>query len=273
MKDKFKIIGILVLAGFSFFYTNEVSKIIKKNDPIMKQISNIKDDMAVSKIEGISINNEYITGINGCVIDEVDSYNNMKNVGEYKEELLVMKEDKLEEKKNVYIIGGNTKKRNVGIILLNYNKSLNEWIDNQKIKINYFLDGNYILENVENLINSKNSNIFNGGRNHMYNSKYLVYDNTIISTNFKNSSSYCLFNEKNDESLKLCTSYKMKSIKSEYINNNILNYTRDNLKNGKIFVFDITDINQIKTTIKYIQSKGYNIVLLDELLDESNSCK
>ena len=31
MKEKIKIIGILVLAGFSFLYTEEVSKIIKKN--------------------------------------------------------------------------------------------------------------------------------------------------------------------------------------------------------------------------------------------------
>ena len=63
MKDKIKIMGILVLTGFSFFYTKEVSDIIRKNDPIMNQINDVKNDMVVSKIDGILMNDEYITGI------------------------------------------------------------------------------------------------------------------------------------------------------------------------------------------------------------------
>ena len=74
MKNKVKIFGILLLAGFSFFYTKEVSKIIRNNDPIMKEIINVEEDMQVSKVDPIIINDEYITGINGCKVDEVNSY-------------------------------------------------------------------------------------------------------------------------------------------------------------------------------------------------------
>jgi hypothetical protein len=37
-------------------------------------------------------------------------------------------------------------------------------------------------------------------------------------------------------------------------------------------VFDSKNIEEIKVSIKYILSKGYNIVSIDELLDESNKC-
>ena len=124
MNNKIKVIGILILAGFSFFYTNKVTSIIKDNDPIMKKISESKKEMLVSKVEPIIINDKYYTGINGCLVDEEESYNKMKNVGEFKEELIVMKEDKIKEQDNKYIIGGNKKNRNVSIILLNLNKNI-----------------------------------------------------------------------------------------------------------------------------------------------------
>ena len=273
MENKIKVIGVLLLAGFSFFYTNRVSNIIKENDPIMSNINKNKEEMLVSKIDRIVMNDEYITGINGCVVDEKESYNKMKNMGEYKEELLVMKEDKIEENEEKYIIGGNKEKRNVSIILLNINDKLTSYFKENHILINYYLDGKFIDDNIDKLIKiSKYSNIYNYGRNNNYISKYLVYDNTVINTNFNNDSTYCLFKEKNSDGLKLCNSYKMKSIKSDFIKENILTYTKENLTNGKILVFDSKNIEEIKVSIKYILSKGYNIVSIDELLDESNKC-
>lgn len=273
MKDKIKIMGILVLTGFSFFYTKEVSDIIRKNDPIMNQINDVKNDMVVSKIDGILMNDEYITGINGCIVDEKNSYNNMKNVGSFKEELLVMKEDKIDEVDNVYIIGGNKEKRNISIILLDINDNLDTFLKEKNIKVNYFLDGKYITQNVDKLIKiSKYSNIYNYGMDKKYLSKYIVYDNTVISSNFNNESNYCLFDEKNEEELKLCNTYKMKGIKSEIITEDILSSVKEKITNGKIFVLDNDNTEELKITINYILSKGYKIVSLDELLDESNTC-
>ena len=273
MKNKIKVLGIILLAGFSFFYTDKVTSIIKDNDPIMKRINESKKDIYVSKIDSIVINDEYITGLNGCIVDEENSYNKMKNVGEFKEELLVMKEDEIKEYDDKYIIGGNEEKRKVSIILLNNYPELNNYLKSNKIKINYFFNGEYIKDNLDSLIDlSKYSKIYNYGRNNSYSSKYIVYDNSVISLNFNNESIYCLFNEKQDKELKLCKSYNMKSIKGDFIKENILSYTKENLENGKIFIYDIDNTIDIKMSIKYILSKGYEIVYLDNLLDSKNNC-
>ena len=143
----------------------------------------------------------------------------------------------------------------------------------QKIPINYFFDGEYVTNNIDKIIDlNKYSKIYSLGRNNKYLTKYIVYDNSIIETNFNNESNYCLFNNKDSDSLKLCTYYKMKSIKEEYIKNDLLLFTKENLSNGKIFVFDTKEFDQIKISIKYILSKGYNIVSLDDLLSENNTC-
>ena len=273
MENKIKVLGILLLAGFSFFYTNKVTDIIKDNDPIMSKIKETKNDLVVSKIDPVIINDEYITGINGCIVDENESYNKMKNEGEYKEELLVMKEDEVEEINDKYIIGGNKKKRNVSIILLDIDNKLDNYIKKNNISINYFLDGKYIADNIDKVIGiSKHSNIYNYGRNEKYTSKYIVYDNSVISTNLSNNSNYCLFRNKDKEGLKLCSSYDMKSIKEDVINDGFLTYTKENLKNGKIFIYDNYNYEEIELSIKYILSKGYNIVSLDKLLNENNNC-
>ena len=91
--NKIKIIGILLLTVFSFYYTDKVSNIIKNNDPIMNRIDNIKDTLTVSKVDPIIYDDEYITGINGCVVNKEESYKKMKSNGEYNEDLIVMKED------------------------------------------------------------------------------------------------------------------------------------------------------------------------------------
>ncbi len=273
MNNKIKVLSILLLAGFSFFYTDKVTSIIKENDPIMKQIKEIEEDMVVSKTDRIVTNNEYITGINGCVVDEKESYNNMKNKGEFKHELVVMKEDSLKEKEKLYIIGGNKKKRNVSIILLNIDKRADEYIKKNNIKVNYFLDGSYIKDNIDKVIKiSKYSNIYNFGRDREYSDKYIAYDNTVIINNFTNRSDYCLTSNKDNNTLDLCSTYNMDTIKKEYISDNLVTYTKNNLENGQILVFDNYNYKELEIVFKYILSKGYNIVMLNELLSERVNC-
>ena len=273
MKDKIKVVGILLLTGFSFFYTNKVSDIIKENDPIMKEIKQEKEVMKVDKVDRVIMGDEYITGINGCVIDEKNSYNKMKNEGQYKEDLIVMKEDEIKKDNNLYIVGGNKEKRNVSIVLLKDNEKMSNYFKKNNIFINYFLDGNYIIDNIDSLIKiSKNANIYSLGRNNTYNSKYIIYDNNVIKTNFNNESNYCLLKNKDDDLLKLCSSYNMKTIKGDFISDNYLSYTKENLYGGKIFIYEDINYKDLIININYILSKGYNIISLDELLDETNKC-
>lgn len=273
MKKKLEVLGVLLFAGFSFYYTEKVSNLIRNNDPLMNEIRNNEGDMIVSKIEPVLLEDEYITGINGCQVDEKESYNKMKTVGHYKEELLVMKEDEIEEETDKYIIGGNREKRNVSIILLKNSEVINNFALKNNTKLNYFLDGEYIKTNAPKLIDiSKIINIYNYGRNNSYSDKYIIYDNELIKTNFNNKSDYCLVTKKDINTLKTCTSSNMKTIKTDIIKNDILTYIKTNLTNGKIFLIDSDNYNEIKLSIKYILSKGYNIVHLDELLSTKKEC-
>ena len=99
-----------------------------------------------------------------------------------------------------------------------------------------------------------------------------MYDNKVIKTNFNNTSDYCLVTKKEPDILKTCTSNNMKVIKTEPIKNDILTYIKNNLFNGKIYLIDSDNYDEIKLSIKYILSKGYNIVHLDELLSTKKEC-
>ena len=65
----------------------------------------------------------------------------------------------------------------------------------------------------------------------------------------------------------------MKTIKTNEIKENILNYIKENLGNGEIFLINSDNYEEIKYSINYILSKGYKIVYLDELLDNTNGCR
>ncbi|MBP3635806.1 MAG: hypothetical protein J6J17_05085 [Bacilli bacterium] len=276
-KKLIKVTSLLVLVGFSFFYTEKVTKIAREKDPIMIKISDMKESNSVSVVKPIINNDEYIAGINGCEINVNESYSKMKSVGEFKEELLVMKEVTNEESvKNKYIVGGNKVTKNVSIIFLvddAINDKLINFLSLKNINANFFVDGQYLEKDLVTVkFVAENNNIYYLGQNRKYDDDYMLYSNNLISMNGKNESKYCLVNEKNDEILKLCSDYNMNTIKTDFITDNIYKTVKTNLTNGTIFAFDTDDIEEVKVSINYILSKGYNIVTLDKLLDESNKC-
>lgn len=277
-KKFIQVTSILVLAGFSFFYTEKVTKIVRDNDPIMIKIKDAKESVSVSVVEPIITGDEYIAGINGCVVDVDKSYTKMKNVGEYKEELLVMSEEIINNNvRDKYIISGNKEKKNVSLVFLikdDININLVGYLNTKRISANFFVDGSYLENNIVEIRNlSKSHSVYYLGTNGEYKDKYMIYNNNLINVNTKNESKYCLTDEKNDKLLKLCSDYEMSTIKSNYIKDNILTNVKENLSNGAIIVFDSDNIDDIKVSISYILSKGYNIVSLNDLLNESNGCK
>ena len=64
----------------------------------------------------------------------------------------------------------------------------------------------------------------------------------------------------------------MTTIKSDVIKDNVYKTIKDKLNNGVIFAVDSDNIDEIKVSINYILSKGYNIVSLEDLLSEKNGC-
>lgn len=275
-KKIIQVSSILLLAGFSFFYTEKVTKIVRDSDPIMVQIKSVKNDLEVMGTDPIIIDDEYIAGINGCTIDIDKSYSKMKSVGEYKEELLVMSETKTSKNvKNKYIVSGNKKIKNVSIIFIvrkEIDMNIINFLKTKSITANFFIDREYLEKNIITIRNISNTNnIYYYGENGKYHDKYMIYDNNLINVNTSNESKYCLVSDRDGSTLNLCTEYEMYTIKSEFIKENIFKNVKENLSNGSIMVFNSNDIEDIKVSINYILSKGYNIVSLSDLLNDSES--
>lgn len=277
MKKTLSIIGILLLTGFSFFYTEKATQIIRKNDPIMMKLNEVKNNNYVQTIKPIINNDEYITGINGCKIDINKSYDKMKTTRQYNEDLIVMEEVKVRENlNNKYIVGGNKLQKNVSIVFIinnDINDNLINFIERKNIKTNFFVDLDYLNKNTTLMkFISKNNNFYYLGNNKKYTDEYMTYANNLIEVNTNNKSNYCFLENKDENILKLCSKYNMKTIKSDIIKDDLINNIKENLSNGKIIVINSDDIDKIKVSINYILSKGYNIVSLDKLLNEKNNC-
>lgn len=277
LKKILKVSAVLLLVGFSFFYTEKVTMIARNSDPIMRAIKKEESNKKVSNVNPVINNDEYIMGINGCEIDVDKSYSKMRSVGEFKEELIVMKETSNDKDlTNKYVIGGNNKEKNVSLIFIvnkDIDSSLTDYINQKNIKVNYFIDGKYLEENMITVkFLSENNNIYYLGVNEEYSDEYMLYHNNLIGMNGTNESKYCFTNDKNSDTLKLCNDYNMTTIKSDVIKDNVYKTIKDKLNNGVIFAVDSNNIDEIKVSINYILSKGYNIVSLEDLLSEKNSC-
>lgn len=278
LKRVIKVTSVLILVGFSFFYTEKVTKIAREKDPIMVEIKSVKDDLTISVTKPIVNGDEYIVGINGCEIDIDESFSKMKNIGSFKEELLVMSQvEAKDDLSNKYIVSGNKVLKNVSVVFLikdAVSDNLLNYLSSKKVTGNFFIDGEVLEEDLITIkFISENNNIYYLGNNGSYEDEYMLYNNNLISLNGRNESNYCLFENKNKDSLKLCSDYGMKSIKGNFIKENVYSSVKKNLSNGSIIIFDTDEIDEIKASINYIISKGYNIVTLDELLDSSNKCK
>lgn len=278
LKKIFKISAVLLLVGFSFFYTEKVTMIARNSDPIMRAIKKEESNKKVSNVNPVINKDEYIMGINGCEIDVDKSYSKMRSVGEFKEELIVMKETSNDKDlTDKYVIGGNNKEKKVSLIFIvnkDIDSNLTNYINDKNLKVNYFIDGKYLEENMITVkFLSENSNIYYLGENEEYSDENMLYHNNLISMNGSNEPKYCFTSDKDNNTLKLCNDYDMVTIKSDILKDNIYKRIKDKLNNGVIFAIDSDNIDEIKVSINYILSKGYNIISLEDLLSEKNECK
>lgn len=278
LKKIFKISAVLLLVGFSFFYTEKVTMIARNSDPIMRAIKKEESNKKVSNVNPVINKDEYIMGINGCEIDVDKSYSKMRSVGEFKEELIVMKETSNDKDlTDKYVIGGNNKEKKVSLIFIvnkDIDSNLTDYINDKNIKVNYFIDGKYLEENMITVkFLSENSNIYYLGENEEYSDENMLYHNNLISMNGSNEPKYCFTSDKDNNTLKLCNDYDMVTIKSDILKDNIYKRIKDKLNNGVIFAIDSDNVDEIKVSINYILSKGYNIISLEDLLSEKNECK
>lgn len=280
MKKLFEIIGLLSLLCFSFIITEKTSLVVKNTDEIMMKIKEEYHKYKKDSKDATIINNDIIPGIYGREVDINKSYTNMKKYGVYNEDLYVYKDIKpkisITDNLDKFIINGNQENRNVSIIFYTQgNDDISNIIDiveKNNIKVNYFVDEKWFTKNNDLVLKIINDGhiIGNLSNNLDYNDTSFSWMNTIIKSIGKQKDGYCYYTN-SSENLNTCVLLKNYTIKPLEIDENPYLEIKKNLKPGKIFSFKIN--NQLKkeldTIINYIESKGYNIINIEDLIKEN----
>ena len=281
LKKTFEIIGLIILICFSFFYTEQISTVIKENDDILNEIELIANQYKVEPIDALIKDNDIIPGLNGVEIDIKKSYRKMKKINSFNSNLLVYKEVlpeiSINEKYDKYIVSGNKLKKQVSLLfLVEENSEIEKIITILKkygISAVFYTDGNWFENNNEKIIDliKKGHLIGNLGYNYNYNTTGISWMNTVVTKIGKQNNTYCFTKENNQEVLDICKNNKSYTIKPNIIvENNPLIEIKNNLTNGSIIALKINKqtIEELPLIIEYINSKDLEMVNLETLLDE-----
>jgi hypothetical protein len=281
MKNVIKFLGLLSLIGFSFFYTDSVMDVVVEQDSIMVDINNVKDNYSIEAIDAVIDEDSLIPGINGKIVNTTDSYNNMKSIGVFNKNYLVYDEVSpnisMYDNYNKYITKGNSFKHMVSLVFIlkndTYLQELYKIVSNKGIKINFFIDYNFLNSNSNLLKELDNTAFYSYGIEGEYSPDTLLFSNNLIQRITKNNPNYCLTENKNKSILELCSNNKMFTIiPTINIKNNIYNEIKSNVTSGSIILVDINSENLkgLDISIDYIKGKGLEFEYLEELLTEKN---
>jgi len=282
MKKVFNIMGAIFLTIFSFYYTDKLVELSKSEDPIMKDIMTFKEKYEKPSIDA-EIINDYITpGIKGKKVDVDRSYNKMKELGYYNENLFIYIEEEpdvsIDKKYDKFIVSGNSKNKEISLVFtLTDNKNLNSILyilKENDVLANFFIDGAYFdedLTSIESIIND-NHLLGNLGYDGKYLKTTIKNTNALIKKYVNYENDFCYVEEDNYDTLDICSNLKMYTIKGIPISNTTPYLDiKEKLTSGGIYRFDTNNYTteELGIIIKYIKQKGFDIVLLDELINES----
>ena len=279
MKKIYTVIGVFILICFSFYYTESAVNIVKRNDPIMKEIIKVSGEYKDSSIDAVLVNNNIIPGKVGIELDIDKSYTKMKKLGKFNTSLLEFKEviPNISITKNYdkFIISGNKTNNMISLVFkMKDTTYLEEIIDILKSKgltSDFFLDySNINNPSTINLLINNNMQVSYLGNNYQYNKSDLLVVNEIL-TKKKNKNIYCYSEGENKDIIDICSKEKIHTIiPSINTTSNPYYDIKTKLENGSIIKLDNskTTIKQLRYIINYLKSKGYKIVDLNTLLKE-----
>ena len=277
MKRIIQGIGLISLICFSFMYTDKVMEVINEKDSLMIEIVSNKDKYKIDFVEADIDKDTIIPGINGKEVNIDDSYQKMKEIGIFREDLLIFyttyPKILLKNNYDKYIISGNNSKREVSLIfIVNNDNNIKELIDiinKYNIDVNFFID--YDILNKNNNIIHNNIELHSYGSNGVYTHENIVLSRNIIKSKTDNKTNSCLTLIKNKDVLNTCSKEKLFTIiPTINSNNNPYNDVKNNLKNGSIIKLELNNqtIKELPSIIDFINSKGIDIVYLSDLLSE-----
>ena len=250
---KMKYILLIFIVILSFMYTDKVVDYSKINNTILTSIEEYSKENNKYCIEGKINELGIILSFDGKIVDKNKSYSNMKGnlfnakQIEYKEdECILNKENNLDK----YIISGNEIENNISIVIdvtnKKYYQNMIEIFNKNQVQYNILVNDNY---------------------DGIYTKNILYKGTNIKDFSKKYENIYCV--QYKEDILEECKNKKINSIKIiNYINDNLYQNIKKLLNKGNIYFIKESNKNLIDfdITIKYIKSRGYNIVSIDELL-------
>lgn len=284
MKKFFSIVGFITLVCLSFIYTEKTANLVIDNDQLMMVIKENSANYNIETVDGKIDNNTFIPGINGIEVNNKKSYNAMKKYGIFNSEILefnqIEPKHKLKDNYDKYIISGNSKKNMISLIfLVDENDNIDDILNilnDKNVKANFFVDGYWFENNnerVSELIN-KDYVVGNLGYNLDYTDSSFIWMDTIIKRIGKQKQGYCYAEIENEENLRICMLNKDYTIKPNIIiKDNYMKNIKEKLVSGSIISLEINDTlkNELPIIINYINSKGYKIDNLNNLLSEERN--
>ena len=278
LKKYLSYLGIIVFACLSFYYTDRAVDIVKRNDPVMKDIINNKKNYNIKSVNAIIENDEIIPGVNGLEVDVDETYKKMKNNGEYNSDMIILNEVVPQvsfiKEYDKYIIGGNPLKKQVALVFkvndIDYVDDIDSILLDKNTLATFFIEGDIIDNNIE-VITSLINNGYEIENLGKYTQKELKWTNNLIYSLTNKDPKYCYVDFKVSDVIKLCSKNKMYTIKPSI---SITNYPflsiKKELKPGSIISFNINNevVKELPSIITYIKQKGYTLVTLDQLINE-----
>ena len=220
------------------------------------------------------VNDKYITpGISKKIVNINKSYKNMKEFGKYNPNLYIYDYIKpsisIIDNKNYIINNGNKLKRMVSINFIlddiTYLDDIIIILDNNKLSSTFFIDEDFLFNNLELVYNLINKGYIIGISNNKSNYKWI---NTIITKVGKQSNIYCLYND--NKTVDKCKSIEGYTIKGDRIDNNYFHNIKNSLNSGSIYTLSINNelVRSLDMILKFIIKKGYKIENIDKHIEE-----
>lgn len=281
MKRFFEILGFLSLVCFSFFYTEKTIDVVKEVDDIMITLKEQAPKYQV-KAENAKIDGKFMTpGISGKIVNLQKSYEEMKHYGKFHPNLLVYDkvspEISIKNRYDKYIQTGNPKNRQVSFLFVVDEKGnpspIIEILKEKKVTGTFFIDGSWLEKNQNELVSLIEGKFTVG--NYSYRGNYghesFVWIDTIIKRVGGQKQSYCLVEKENKKALSTCKLQKDYTIYPNIIiKENPYSELTEQVESGSIILMrlDAQVKKELPLMITYLKQKGYEIVNLEQLLEE-----
>lgn len=267
-----KLLGLICLICFTFFYTEKILTISINQDEIMIKLKEIELDYKIEPINAKINEDTIIPGNIGQSININSSYKEMKKIGYFEESLLkyenIYPNISIHNNLNKYIINGNPYQKKISLIyIITNDKTINNILNilNKKnTTISFFIDSSFLNNNINIISNLKKHEIYNYGLSGTYTKDNIIITNNIINNKSNNKSTFCLFLKKDLNSLNNCKDNSMLSIIPSIQGN--YNDIKNNITNGSIIL--INNTKELSNIIDYIKNKGYTISPLSETIKE-----